>query len=115
MSGGIGKALAGNTAFVGGVLVVGAAAFLYWKFGSKLKKVVTETLNPASDKNVIYDGIVGGVGRAISGDPAWSLGTWAYDFFHKELDPSVGPVGANLAQFIARAPLKVQDRPNVVR
>lgn len=70
-------------------LIVGAvaavAAYFIYKKGTKL---VTETFNPASDRNVVYDGVVGGIGRAISDDEHWSLGTWIYDITHSDDDPT---------------------------
>lgn len=71
-----------------GIAAVGALAlyFLYRK-GAAL---VTETLNPASDKNIVYDGIVGGIGRSVSGDSSWSLGTWIYDATHPQEKPKTG-------------------------
>lgn len=36
-------------------------------------------LNPASDQNFIYDDIIGGAGRYISGNPDWTLGSAIYD------------------------------------
>lgn len=68
---------------IGGVgLVVGYIA--YRKIAGTAEKLVTETLNPASNQNLIYDGIIGGTGRAISGDDSWSLGTWLYDLTHPD-------------------------------
>jgi hypothetical protein len=61
------------------VVVVGVLA---WK-ASKLvgqgadvaKKLATETLNPASDKNIVNSGVTA-LGQAATGDPAWTLGGW---------------------------------------
>ena len=39
-------------------------------------------LNPASSENLIYDGLIGGVGRAVTGDEDFSLGGYIYDVTH---------------------------------
>lgn len=91
MSNSITRALASNQGLglvVGGVLVAG---LVWWLFGDKLKRVVTEKLNPASDQNVVYDDIIGGVGRAVSDDPNWSLGSWIYDVFNKDANLAGNP------------------------
>lgn len=43
---------------------------------------VEAKLSPTSQGNIIYDGIIGGTGRALSGNNDWSLGTWLYDVTH---------------------------------
>lgn len=45
--------------------------------------VVTQDLNPASDRNLIYRG-VNAVGGAIAGEDDWSLGSAIYDWLHPE-------------------------------
>lgn len=91
MSNSLAKSLASNQGLglvVGGVLVVG---LVYWLFRDKLAHVVTEKLNPASDQNVIYDDVIGGVGRAVSGNDNWSLGSWIYDVFNKDANLAGNP------------------------
>jgi hypothetical protein len=39
-------------------------------------------VTPTSSDNIIYGGIIGGTGRALSGDREWSLGGWLYDVTH---------------------------------
>lgn len=41
-----------------------------------------QKLSPYSDKNVLYDNVIGGAGRVITGDASWSLGGQIYDWFH---------------------------------
>jgi hypothetical protein len=75
-----------STKLVIGVSVGVAAAYLISRAAGNVtelaKDLVTEKLNPVSDQNIIYDGVVGGVGRVISGDEHWSLGGWIYDITH---------------------------------
>jgi hypothetical protein len=66
---------------------IGAGAVLviahYAKKGAAAAVHVAETkLNPYSDKNALYDNVIGGAGQAISGDKNWSLGTWLYESTH---------------------------------
>lgn len=42
-------------------------------------KVAATKLNPYSGSNVLYDNVIGGAGRAVSGDSGWTLGGWLYD------------------------------------
>lgn len=44
--------------------------------------------NPYSTDNVIYHDVIGGAGRAVTGDTNWTLGGWIYDLFHKPYDPN---------------------------
>lgn len=76
-----GQGFKGYVVGVGIVVVVGVAAYLAWKAYSVGKVVVTETLNPASDKNAAYGG-VNAVGAALTGDDSFSLGSWLYDVTH---------------------------------
>lgn len=66
------------------VIVVVGVYFVQKKASDGADKLFTEWLNPTSDKNVIYNGIIGGTGRALSGDDSWSLGTWLYDITHEQ-------------------------------
>ena len=64
------------------LILAGAAAvagYLVWKFG---KKLVTEELNPLSDRNVVYDNVIGGVGRTVSGNEHWSLGVQVWEWLN---------------------------------
>jgi len=45
---------------------------------------IGDKLNPASSGNIIYDTLIGGVGRSISGDDGWSLGGQIYDWTHSD-------------------------------
>ncbi len=40
-----------------------------------------EAIAPTNPDNVFYGG-VNALGRALSGDPAWTLGGWLYDVTH---------------------------------
>jgi hypothetical protein len=61
----------GLAAAVAGVVLYKGAT----KGAAAAKTLVTETLNPASDKNIAY-GAVSGIGEAITGEKDWTLGTW---------------------------------------
>lgn len=61
----------------------GAAGEALGNAASTITETVTTTLNPASDKNIIYKG-VNAVGGAVSGSDSWSLGSWIYDITHPE-------------------------------
>lgn len=74
---------------VDGVMVVGLLvgvpllAFIGYKL-SGAKEVlgaVVDKVNPASDKNLAYQG-VNGIGSALTGDSDFTLGGWAYDSTH---------------------------------
>lgn len=73
---------------LGVLTVVGVAWFL---FGDKLKRLVTVKLNPTSDENVIYQDIIGGAGRALSGEQSWALGSAIYDWFHEDANLAGNP------------------------
>lgn len=64
---------------------LGLGVFLIWsakKVGSVVTDLATTTLNPFSNENIIYDGIIGGTGRALTGDKDFSLGGSIYDLTH---------------------------------
>mgnify|MGYP001413874161 CR=1 FL=1 len=49
------------------------------------------SFNPASDQNLVYQG-VNQAGTAATGDPNWSLGGWFYDLWNPDvLDPILNP------------------------
>lgn len=78
----------------GAAIVVGGA-LLYWVANKVIDKAagaaeaVGNAVNPTSDQNLAYRG-VNGAGAALSGDPAWSLGSWLYDRFNPPYDPNAG-------------------------
>lgn len=43
---------------------------------------VAPLINPASDRNLIYDGVIGEFGRNVTGEKDWSLGTWIWEKTH---------------------------------
>lgn len=68
---------------IGVAVLAGTALVVYTAYkikqgaevaGDAIKKVVTQDLNPASDKNIVY--------RQFDGDDGSSLGTRIYDWFH---------------------------------
>lgn len=67
--------------FVAIAAVAAVAGYVVWKFG---KKLITEELNPLSDQNVVYDNVIGGVGRAVSGDEHWSLGVQLWEWLNPD-------------------------------
>ena len=66
-------------------LGIGAVAALVYfaKQGVQAAGQVAATkLNPYSGENVLYDNVIGGVGRALTGDSGWTLGGALYDLIH---------------------------------
>jgi hypothetical protein len=50
--------------------------------GRKLAAVAASAaplVTPSSSENIVYGGIIGGTGRALSGDKEWTLGGWVRD------------------------------------
>lgn len=89
LAGDVAKGLASNP-FVGGALVLaGVGAFVWWKWGDRLKS----GFDPTSDQNFAYTG-VNQVGSRVSGDRDWTLGGWIYDFTHPPYDPNEGTGGS---------------------
>jgi len=65
------------------MIAAGAALGLYLVTRLQAAGAVVGTkLNPASRENLIYDDVIGGLGRSVSGDSSWSLGGWLYDLTH---------------------------------
>lgn len=73
------KILIGISAGVAAFLIVKWAAGSISTAGGNLANYAGEKLNPASNTNLIYDNMIGSVGRTISGDEAWTLGGWIYE------------------------------------
>lgn len=76
-------------AALGLVMVVGVV-YLTRSAGAAVSAgaaAVAEKVNPYSTNNFVYDDIIGGAGRALSGDSAWSLGGWIYDLTHPAVTP----------------------------
>lgn len=67
---------------VGLVAVVGVA--LVGRKAVQLAKENAHLVNPADSRNVVYEGIVGSVGRTVSQDESWSLGKWFWELTHAE-------------------------------
>jgi hypothetical protein len=68
-------------------ILAGGAVLLFiawkaYKAGGAVVDTVTHELNPASPDNIIYDGLIGGAGRAITGDEDFSLGVWLFEVTH---------------------------------
>ena len=61
----------GLAAAVVGIVVYKGAT----KTGAAVKQLATETLNPASDKNIVY-GSVNAAGAAVTGDKDFTFGGW---------------------------------------
>lgn len=62
-----------------GAIATGAVIYWFINRGSEVVKDVANELNPASPDNFVYDNIVNGLGRAISGNPAYDFGAHLYD------------------------------------
>lgn len=60
---------------------VAVAAFIAYEIYKGGKTLITQTLNPASDKNAAYSGI-NALGAAVTGNSNFSLGSAAFDWFH---------------------------------
>lgn len=71
---------------LGGVALAG---FLAYQIYTKGKTVVTETLNPASDKNVVNQGVNSAV-QAVTGDENATLGTKIYDWLNPNESKKLG-------------------------
>ena len=65
---------------LGVVALVGIA--LAGRRVAALAATAAPLVTPTSSENLIYGGIVGGTGRALSGDASWTLGGWLYDVTH---------------------------------
>lgn len=59
---------------------VGVVGLVLWRLWAS-REAIGAAVNPASDKNIVYQG-VNGIGASVSGDKDWSLGTWLYDITH---------------------------------
>ena len=70
-----------NQQFAAIAVVAAVGGFFAWKFG---KKLLTEKLNPASTNNVVYNDIIGGAGRAVTGDEHWSLGVQLWEWLNPD-------------------------------
>ena len=65
---------------VGLVAVIGLS-FFGRKLGA-LAVAAAPLVTPTSSENLLYGGIIGGTGRALSLDRDWTLGGWIYDVTH---------------------------------
>ena len=75
----------GALAIVGGV----AVWYILRKVGAVAEAAIDE-VNPLSDDNVVYDNIIGGTGRAITGDDDWTLGGQIWDWSHAPYEGEQG-------------------------
>ena len=66
---------------LGLVAVIGLAFFgrKVAAAGAAAVSAATPLVTPTSSENIVYGGIIGGTGRALSGDAQWSLGGWIRD------------------------------------
>lgn len=80
---------------VDGVMVLTGAAilaavvvayFVKKKGGAVVDKVI-DSINPASDKNIVYS-TVNAAGEMSTGQKDWSLGSALYDWTHADYDPN---------------------------
>ncbi len=82
-----------NTLAAGGALglvMVVAVVYLTRSAGAAVSDAaaaVADKVNPYSSNNFLYDNVIGGFGRTLSGDEGWSLGTWIYDLTHPVTTP----------------------------
>jgi len=71
----------------GALIALGAGVVLVLGYFAKkgvvaAAEVASVKLNPLNSQNVVYDNVIGGVGKALSQDAGWSLGGWVYDVLH---------------------------------
>jgi len=73
-----------------GLLLGGAALALYLAWQARqAAAAVAGKVNPYNRDNLIYQDVVGGLGRAVTGDKDWSLGGWLYDVINpNQPDPT---------------------------
>lgn len=74
-----------------GAGVIGALVYFGKQGIAAAGKVAETKLNPYSAENAVYQNVIGGAGRALSGDAGWSLGGWLYDVTHPA-KPVAAPV-----------------------
>lgn len=69
--------------YVAAAAVIGAAYLVYKasQGAQAVKEIITEDLNPTSDKNVVYKG-VNAVGASVTGDQGFTLGGWLFCKFN---------------------------------
>lgn len=60
-----------------GVPLIGFIGYKLWG----VRDAIINKVNPASDQNLVYQG-VNGIGSAVTGDDSFTLGGWAYDWTH---------------------------------
>lgn len=69
-------------------IVYGVAAvvvgYLAYRGVKAAAAIASTKLNPFSDQNFIYDDLIGGVGRSVSGDESWTLGGAVYEMTHPD-------------------------------
>lgn len=67
---------------------VGIVGFLLWRARQAIGETLATTLNPASDQNAAYRA-VNAVGGAVTGEgDGFSLGSYIYDLFNDDPDPT---------------------------
>lgn len=70
-----------------GLVAVVAVVYLTRRAGAAVADaaaVVGDKINPYSSTNFLYDNVIGGLGRTLSGNENWSLGNWIYDLTHPD-------------------------------
>lgn len=59
------------------------AVVYYAKKGAVAAGQIASTkLNPYSNQNAVYQNVIGGAGRAVTGNQSWTLGGAIYDLFN---------------------------------
>lgn len=67
---------------IAGVLATGVMIYWFINRGSEVVAAAGEKLNPASPKNVVYDNVLNGLGRSLTGDSSFDFGAKLYDAFN---------------------------------
>ncbi len=65
-----------------GIGAVAALAYFARRGLQTVGEVAATKLNPYSGSNALYDNVIGGAGRAITGDSTWTLGGALYDLIN---------------------------------
>lgn len=75
-----------------GIGAVVAVVYFLKQGGQAVAEVAATKLNPYSQSNALYDNVIGGAGRAITGDSGWSLGGALYDFINGSPEEQVAKI-----------------------
>lgn len=72
--------------------MVGLLGVAVWWYVEHEAHAAIEAINPASENNVINQGVEG-IGSALSGEQGWTLGGWLYDITHESITSAAAITG----------------------